>query len=451
MSGSGVGDVRRRAPGRLTVAVIAMTAVLACALGTTMPAGAAPKPTRPGHACLQAKPGVKKAATPGKCAGDPADDAHAAAALLEAARALQAAETELAVARKALATARVELAEARAAADKARTDLLAAQLAEQRAARELAAIETSILAHQDDLGRLARSAYQSDGQLGEWALVLDSDTPEQLADRLAFIQSIASVGNAVISDLDEDRADLESAQARLAAARERQEVVAAKAMRAVAEKAAKERAAAGAERQVDAVVRARRAAVEVARRAQEEDVRRYQVMVAQSGQLGERIVALSAKLARSKPPPKGTGKFVRPGTGSLTSPYGPRFHPILHYVKVHTGSDFSRGDGLVYAADAGTVLMTELNVAYGNMTVVDHGTIGGLRVATLYAHQAAFAVKPGDRVGKGQPIGVIGSTGYSTGPHLHFEVRINGKPLDPAPFLVKAPLPPRVTGVPTRH
>jgi murein DD-endopeptidase MepM/ murein hydrolase activator NlpD len=103
--------------------------------------------------------------------------------------------------------------------------------------------------------------------------------------------------------------------------------------------------------------------------------------------------------------------------------------------------DLSTGDGLVYAADRGTVIITEFNIAYGNMTVIDNGVIGGLHVATLYAHQAAFAVKPGDRVFKGQPIGVIGATGYATGPHLHFEVRIDGKVIDPWPWIKDSPEP----------
>jgi murein DD-endopeptidase MepM/ murein hydrolase activator NlpD len=138
--------------------------------------------------------------------------------------------------------------------------------------------------------------------------------------------------------------------------------------------------------------------------------------------------------------------MVRPGLGVVTSPFGPRFHPILHYVKVHTGIDFAAADGIAYAADDGVVLFTEYNTAYGNMTVIDHGTVGGLHMTTLYAHQAAIGVKPGDRVVKGQAIGVIGSTGYATGPHLHFEVRIDGQPIDPAPFLAKAKLP---TALPT--
>jgi murein DD-endopeptidase MepM/ murein hydrolase activator NlpD len=188
-----------------------------------------------------------------------------------------------------------------------------------------------------------------------------------------------------------------------------------------------------------------RAALDAALLAKAEDQARYQLLTTESGQLGARIRSMAAELAALPRPPKGTGNFVRPGTGEVTSPYGPRLHPILNYVKVHTGMDLGSGDGIVYAADRGVVLITELNTAYGNMTVVDHGQVGGLRMTTLYAHQAAFSVRPGQRVRKGQPIGVVGSTGYATGPHLHFEVRIDGGPVRPDPFLEEAPMP--VAGV----
>ena len=102
-------------------------------------------------------------------------------------------------------------------------------------------------------------------------------------------------------------------------------------------------------------------------------------MVAESGALETRIVDLAAKLGQGPNPPQGTGEMDRPGLGVVTSPFGLRFHPILHYVKVHTGIDFAAADGIVYAADDGVVLFTEYNVAYGNMTVIDHGTVGGLQ------------------------------------------------------------------------
>lgn len=372
---------------------------------------------------------------------------HDTAALLAASQALQSAQADLATAQTRLSSARADLVTARQADSAAQTNLDAAVFAEQRAVRDLSAVETRIGSHQTDLGRLARAAYQSNGVFGEWSLVLASKTPNQLADRLATLQSVASAGNAVIADLEQDRADLTNSHARLTAAREAQEAAREAARVALADKVAKEHAAATAEQRLAVVVTARKAALVAAQQAALDDQRRYQTMLVQSGALAQRIQALSARLAKGPNPPRGTGHMDRPGRGVVTSGYGPRMHPILHYVKIHTGIDFAAADGISYAADDGVVVITEFNVAYGNMTIIDHGVVGGLHLTTLYAHQAAFGVKPGDRVTKGQPIGVIGDTGYATGPHLHFEVRINGAPIDPAPFLVKAPLPPSPKGV----
>jgi murein DD-endopeptidase MepM/ murein hydrolase activator NlpD len=341
-----------------------------------------------------------------------------------------------------LAAARKELAAARAAEQQAQAELNAAAFAEQRATRELASVSTRILSHQTDLGRLARAAYQTNGPLGEWSLALSSEDPNTLADRLATLQSVATASNAVIADLKQDRADLLNAQAKLTAAREEQEAARNRAQAALEATSATTKAARQAQQMVGVVVEARQAALAAAQKAAATDKLQYQSMVAESGALADRIQTLAASLAHGKHRPQGSGVFDRPGRGVVTSPFGPRMHPILHYVKIHTGIDFAAADGIVYAADDGVVLITEYNVAYGNMTVIDHGTIGGRRITTMYAHQAAFGVHAGDRVRKGQPIGVIGDTGYATGPHLHFEVRVDGVPIDPAPFLVGAPLPP---------
>ena len=157
--------------------------------------------------------------------------------------------------------------------------------------------------------------------------------------------------------------------------------------------------------------------------------------------MGQSILAHYAARVASGGPVVSTGTFVRPGNGEVTSPFGIRFHPILRYTKLHTGTDLSVGDGWVYAADAGVVIQAGFNSAYGNMTVIDHGSTGGHGVTTLYAHQSSMLVQPGDTVTKGQRVGRIGSTGYSTGPHLHFEVRIDGQPVDPWPYIADAPVP----------
>jgi murein DD-endopeptidase MepM/ murein hydrolase activator NlpD len=186
---------------------------------------------------------------------------------------------------------------------------------------------------------------------------------------------------------------------------------------------------------LDRLAAQRAAALSAARAARAGDLQLSKVRLLESGRLGEQIRAASARLREAGKAVDGTGDFSRPGKGELTSRYGPRFHPILHYTKLHTGADFSRADGTVYAADDGVVLLTVANRAYGNMTVVDHGVIDGRSVTTMYAHQARFLVKEGERVTKGQAIGLIGSTGYSTGPHLHFEVREAGTIENPMPWL----------------
>lgn len=115
----------------------------------------------------------------------------------------------------------------------------------------------------------------------------------------------------------------------------------------------------------------------------------------------------------------------------LTSTFGSRTHPIFGDVRMHNGVDFAAGMGTpIRAAADGVVLSAGVRGGYGNTTLIDHG--GSL--ATMYCHQSGFAVVAGQRVTKGQVIGYVGSTGFSTGPHLHFETRVNGTPVDPMQF-----------------
>jgi hypothetical protein len=133
--------------------------------------------------------------------------------------------------------------------------------------------------------------------------------------------------------------------------------------------------------------------------------------------------------------------FVRPVAGVPSSPFGLRLHPIQHVWKLHSGQDLAAPCGTpVVAVQDATVTFVGTMGGYGGRIVLDHG--GGL--ATTYNHLSAYAAVPGLVVHQGQVIGFVGTTGMSTGCHLHFEVKIQGAFVDPAPYLGMAPAPPVV-------
>ena len=128
----------------------------------------------------------------------------------------------------------------------------------------------------------------------------------------------------------------------------------------------------------------------------------------------------------------GSGRFIWPIHGEITSPYGWRTHPIFGTQIFHSGIDIAADYGdPILAADSGTVIYAGWMGGYGNAVMIDHG--GGL--VTLYGHNTAVLVSEGQAVDKGQVIAHAGSTGYSTGPHCHFEVRLHGETVNPLSYL----------------
>lgn len=136
---------------------------------------------------------------------------------------------------------------------------------------------------------------------------------------------------------------------------------------------------------------------------------------------------IAAMVSRGNPTP-GNHRFIWPVNGPIASPFGPRVQPIAGASTFHPGVDIAASQGTpIKAAGDGVVKMAGWNGGYGNFTLIDHGD--GL--ATGYGHQSRIAVSVGQHVSTGQVIGYVGSTGTSTGPHLHWEVRVNGSPVNP--------------------
>lgn len=128
--------------------------------------------------------------------------------------------------------------------------------------------------------------------------------------------------------------------------------------------------------------------------------------------------------------------FIKPIYGRITSPFGWRRHPLFNTRSFHSGVDIGGPyNGSVRASNAGRVIYSGWYGGYGKVVILDHGQVNGLPITTLYAHLNSWNVTAGEYVSKGQVIGCEGTTGYSTGPHVHFEVRVNGRPCNPLSYI----------------
>ncbi len=129
--------------------------------------------------------------------------------------------------------------------------------------------------------------------------------------------------------------------------------------------------------------------------------------------------------------PAGRGGLSRPVPGGITSPFGMRLHPVLHVWKLHDGTDFGARCGTpIRAPAAGRVASVSYNAGYGHRLMLDH-EIGGRRIRTGYNHATRYVVRPGTVVRRGQLLGYVGTTGYSTGCHLHLMLWVDGRLANP--------------------
>jgi len=267
-----------------------------------------------------------------------------------------------------------------------------------------------------------------EGPASYLAMLLSAGSFRDFLSRLAFVGQVVGSDRAKLTSLDRLNADL--AQEKAQAAQRRAEIA--------AQKAAVE--AEGAR------ITGLRRGVSDASQALAGEVANQQVLLAQVEADKAAYLAAMATLAgesssittllRARQVDQAygwTGKRVPwPVVGPISSPFGPRINPIFNTPEFHTGLDIAVGYGTpILATEAGQVIFAGVMQGYGNVLIVDHG--GAL--ATLYAHMASVSVRQGQRVARGQQIGLVGCTGLCTGPHLHFETRVGGTPVQPLSLL----------------
>ncbi|MCO5298528.1 MAG: peptidoglycan DD-metalloendopeptidase family protein [Candidatus Nanopelagicales bacterium] len=274
-------------------------------------------------------------------------------------------------------------------------------------------------------------------------VLLDSDDPGDFASRLETLRSIAQGNNNTLTDLDAAKAQLNVRLASLRLLEDEAEKAQAEAQKEVDAAAAAKAKADAAKLKIDELVAGRVSALRDAKERKQSVRRQYEQLKAEQDRIAAIARAAAAKAVSGTsgvPANIGPSGLAWPVTGApVVQNVGPRIHPVYGYRSCHTGTDISAGQGApIQAAADGVVVSIENGGPYGLHTVIQHGS----GVSTMYAHQAGTSVSVGDKVKRGQVIGSVGSTGWVTGPHLHFEVHVNGTPYNPMGWFggTKAPV-----------
>ena len=383
---------------------------------------------------------------------------HSQAEVAEAGRLLADADARLPGARVALIEARGSLTGAQGHEAE-----VAARLSEtlgraEQAARDFERVKLELQGHRDAVGAIARQAYVG-GDMAKLRLAMNAQSPDEFTAALAYLRAVNRSERATIGRLGKEEDELARMRAELEALR--LEVADEQAQAAAAVEATRD-AAEGAEaaaQAVEVLVAQRTQALAAAEDERDVVVARYEEMKAESDRLAKiiaeraaaarRAAAAAEAAARKKAAQAGHkvgkiakksldtgGMLLRPVIGPITSGFGMRYHPILRYNKLHTGTDFGVPSGTkVHAARAGTVLQSYYNSAYGNRVTVDHGLVNGVYLVTTYNHLSRSTVGAGDKLKAGEVLGYSGSTGWSTGPHLHFETLEDGHFVNPMKWL----------------
>lgn len=278
---------------------------------------------------------------------------------------------------------------------------------------ELATAKAEESAQYENFKERVRVMYEH-GNVNYIEALLEAESFSDMLSRLEIISQIIKYDNNMMNKLSETRKQINDAKESLEQSKSEQEQLKASLEKTKSE--LKSRIS-----QCDALTD------QIA--SDEETVKAiFEEMEEEESKLQAELKKQIAELAKKDSYVGGTMMWPLPGYTYITSPFGMRLHPTLKVYKLHSGADISAPKGVkILAANNGTVIVSTYSKAWGNYVVINHG--GG--VATLYAHMTKAMVSKGDTVEKGQVIGTVGSTGYSTGNHLHFEIQRDGKSEDP--------------------
>lgn len=356
---------------------------------------------------------------------------------------VKAASTSLEESEAKLAKARQELAYVQGKLAKAREKDAQIAKAVKKAEKELAKSEAAVakgeadLAEQERLiGNVARTAYQQQSNLVGLGVLLDSDTVGEVTDRAQWTELIFGNTASEMDRLEELQRQLEAAKQARADARA--EVAEQRRQSKAQVAAVKELAddAAARETEIERLVAENRRLRDTAMQELEATREEYEKLEKQEAAITKKILAAIAKSKSLKVNSKG---FIRPVNASPGSKFGLRYHPILHYWRMHWGLDFGARCGApLYAMADGKVaqvLRTSQSHGLGNWTVINYGKYKGSHIASGYAHQSRIVVRPGQTVKQGQIVGYVGTTGLSTGCHLHLQIYKNGARVNPAAYI----------------
>lgn len=301
-------------------------------------------------------------------------------------------------------------------------DLLQQQLTLKR--QELRRAQDKLVLERDNFEERVVIAYKTD-DLSYVDVVLASSSFEDLLSRVSVVRNLISGNDALVGGLEATR-DQVAREKRAVAEKERG------VQKAVDDLEAQNAQLAA----LQAAQAAQKAASLTLRKQKNGQLKKVTSNLAlleqQENQLLAESQSLTGVIAGAQGAGGGTGELIWPVNAPVVSPFGYRIHPILHYRKLHTGIDLAAGYGTpIRASDSGSVIYATWMGGYGNVIIIDHGR----GISTLYAHQSSLAAGSGAHVSRGQVIGYVGSTGFSTGPHLHYEVRLNGNPVDPMGYL----------------